>query len=523
LHFVHQAGATGELHVPEIMGAGTALFDYDQDGDLDIYLTNGALNLGGAPAPGTPVNHLFRQEPDGRFVDVTVSSGLGDPGYGMGVAVGDIDNDGDLDVYVTNYGPDRLYRNRGDGTFQDVTAGAGIDVDGWSCSAAFFDFDRDGFLDLYVTRYVQYDSEIKCLDQTGRRDYCGPVSYEGTSDVLLHNSGDGSFTDVSEAAGMTEISARGLGVVCEDFNDDGWPDVYVANDAHPNQLWINRGNGTFRDEGFLMGAALNAHGNSEASMGVVAADFDNDADLDLFLTHLVKESNTLYRNLGGGLGFEDATGVTGHGVSSMPYTGFGTAAFDVEFDGDLDLAVVNGRVMHGVPLSVQGVDPPWALYAEPNLFYVNDGTGRFELASVVAGSFHERTEVTRGLAVGDVDSDGDLDLLIGNVQGPARLYRNDAPRKGHWLTIRAIDPRLHRDAIGAVVTVHCGDRRFLRTVSMGFSYLSSSDPRLCFGLGPATRIDRIHIHWPDGLQEEFHTEGVDRALELRRGTGEPDA
>ncbi|MCH7572182.1 MAG: VCBS repeat-containing protein, partial [Planctomycetes bacterium] len=330
LDFIHETGATGELHLPEIMGGGCAMFDFDHDGDLDIYLITANDTLPEAGIADHPVNRLYRQEADGRFTDVTAESGLGDGGYGMGVAIGDIDNDGHPDVYVTNYGPDRLYRNRGDGTFEDVTEAAGIDVDGWSCSAAFFDYDRDGFLDLYVTRYVDFDPRKRCSDAAGRPDYCSPKVFGPVADVLLHNNGDPGtpgFTDVSEQAGIASAAAAGLGVVCEDFNQDGWPDVYVANDLYANHLWINQGDGTFRDMAVIMGAAYNLHGQPEAGMGVVAADFHGHGQLVWFMTHLPTEINTLYRNLGGDVGFEDVTGSAGLGASSMEYTGFGTAAF----------------------------------------------------------------------------------------------------------------------------------------------------------------------------------------------------
>ncbi len=523
LDFVHETGATGALLSPEIMAGGAAFLDFDNDGDLDIYLTNGALGLDNTEKSESPVNRLYRQEADGRFVDVTEASGLGDRGYGMGMAVGDIDNDGDVDVYVTNYGPDRLYRNNGNGIFEDVTAEARIDVHGWSASASFFDYDRDGFLDLYVTRYVDYDPSRNCFDQAGRPEYCGPKVFPGVHDVLLHNNGNGTFTNVSQAAGMISVASAGLGVVCEDLNEDGWTDVYVANDADANQLWINQGDGTFHDEALIRGAAYNMHGQAEAGMGVVAADFDGDGHPDLFMTHLVNESNTLYRNLGEDLGFEDVASVAGLARPSMAYTGFGTAAFDAELDGDLDILVVNGRVNNGKPIPGNKLAPLWQQYPEPNLFYTNDGAGRFKLIEQPVSALSAVLEISRGLAVGDIDSDGDIDLLITNTQGPARLYRNDVPRKGHWLIIRAVDPRLRRDAIGARVTVFSADRRVVRMINPGFSYQSSSDPRAHFGLGNSTRVDRIVIRWPDGLRERFGATPVDRVLRLVRGSGEPEA
>ena len=519
LDFVHENGGTGELHTPEVMGGGAALFDFDNDGDLDIYLTNGNRALLDPSAEPDAHNRLYRRESDGHYVDVSAASGLDDRGYGMGVAIGDFDNDGDADVYVTNHGPDHLYRNKGDGTFRDITAMAGIEVDTWSSSAVFFDYDRDGYLDLYVAQYVVYDPRANCSTDTGRADYCGPREFPPVPDVLLHNNGDGTFSDVSAQAGMTGIAAAGLGVVCEDLNDDGWPDVYVANDGYTNQLWINDGGSTFHDEAFLLGVAANLHGQSEAGMGIIAADLDNDERLDLFMTHLAQETNTLYRNLGPAGGFRDATGESGLGPSSMRYTGFGTAALDVDLDGDLDLAIANGRVKYGTVVPRAEPPPPWDVLAEPNLFYLNDGSGSFALAGSPCASFCDRVEITRGLVIGDIDSDGDADILVSNIRGEARLYRNDAPRQGHWLEVRAVDPRYNRAAIGARVTVHVGQRKLVRTISRGFSYLSSREPVARFGLGTAERVDRIEVRWPDGLSEVFSDVAADRAVVLTRGTG----
>ena len=520
LDFVHETGGVGDLHLPEIMGSGAALLDIEGDGDLDVYLINGAFDLGRSPRVDGPRNRLYRQQ-EGQLVDVTDESGLGDPGYGMGVAVGDVDNDGLDDVYVSNYGRDRIFRNLGDGRFRDETAAAGIDVDGWSTSAIFIDFDRDGLLDLYVARYVAYDPRVPCYDTAGRPDYCGPSAFPGMSDVLLRNEGGFRFRDVSAAAGIDGVSDAGLGVVGDDFNDDGWPDVYVANDADPNHLWINLGDGTFRDEGLIMGASVNAQGVTEAGMGVVAADFDGDALPDLFMTHLANESNTLYRNLGAGMGFEDVTVASGLAAGSAPFTGFGNVAFDAELDGDLDLALVNGRVLRG-PLLETELASPWDDYAEPNLLYRNVGDGRFEARNEEAGEFHLRTEISRGLAIGDLDGDGDGDLLVSNGQGRARIYRNDIPRRGGWLRVEAWDPRLGRLAEGAVILAEVSGRRLRRIQCRGRSYLSSSEPTAVFGLGEAARADRFLVRWPDGRRESFDGAAGDARLRLVRGEGQPE-
>jgi hypothetical protein len=505
--FTYDAGAGGELLFPEMMGGGVAVFDADGDGDLDLYFVS--------------VNRLFLQGNDGRFADATDSSGLGDPGYGTGVAIGDVDNDGQEDVFVANVGPDRLYRGLGNGRFRDVTQTAGIPAlgsvaDDWSSSAAFCDIDRDGYLDLYVVRYVIWDPGLECTDRAGRREYCGPESYEDRTDLLLRNQGDGTFRDITAAAGIDVVTGAGLGIVCEDVDDDGWVDIYIANDGDPNQLWINQRDGTFIDDALIMGASVNAAGLDEAGMGVVAADFDNDTDVDLFLTHLREETNTFYRNLGPGLGFEDQTTRVGLAASSVPYTGFGTAPFDIDLDGDLDLVIVNGRVLRGDLLTTD-LPEPWSFYAEPNLVYANDA-GSFRLLTEEVRALIDPIEVSRGMAVGDLDADGDLDLVVSNIESPARLYRGEPP-PGHWLLVDVFDPRLNRRALGARVTVSSGDRRQRRTVQGAMSYLSSSDPRAHFGFGAAGAPVSILVRWPDGLEETFGDIAVDQAIVLRRGEG----
>ncbi len=515
LIFHHDLGlGDTTYYMPESMGSGGGFLDYDSDGDLDVYLVNGARRLA-APRTSPLRNQLFRQESDHTFTNVTDESGLGDTGFGMGVAAGDIDNDGDVDVYVTNVGDDQLYRNNGDGTFTLVTSQAGIRNPNWGTSVALFDFDVDGFLDIYVTNYVRLDTGVACVDLAGRRRYCGPFDHPAAPDVLFHNRGDGTFRDISQESGIGLDSSPGLSVVSADFTGDGYPDIYVANDREPNYLWINRGDGTFHDQAVALGAAVNGFGQAEASMGIGVGDVDGDLHLDLFVTHLSAESNTLY--MSDGRGFVDNTLPSQLGSVSLPYTGFGTGFFDYDHDGDVDLAVVNGRVTRGQVLTGAPAPGFWDDYAEPNLLFENDGTGRFRHVTDEATAFSESITNSRALAFGDVDNDGDVDLLMTSGGGRAQLFRNDTLNKGHWLLVRAVDPRLQRDAIGAEITVVVGDRRLRRVIAPSYSYLSTNDHRAHFGLGNATQVDQITVRWPDGHVEILRHVAADQILTVERG------
>ncbi len=510
LDFHHFTGATGEYHFPEIMGSGCAFLDYDGDGDLDVYLLQGALLEPGVSlsdavfpprAPAPIRNRLYRNDlsSDGRlrFVDVTEESGAGDTAHAMGVATGDYDNDGDVDLYVTNIGPDVLLRNNADGTFTDVTAAAGLGDPRWTTSAAFLDYDRDGYLDLFVTAYVDFTpaTNKECFLESGARDYCNPKAYLPIPGRLYRNRGDGSFIDVSAPSGVDAVYGHGLGVVAGDFDGNGWVDVYVANDGDANQLWMNEG-GVFTDEALLAGAAFNEHGVAEAGMGIAPGDHDGDGDLDLFLTHLNGESNRLLENLGGAM-FEDVTARRGLGQPSLPFTGFGVGWIDVNHDAHLDLLIANGDV--AMIESQIGESYP---YHQTNQIMINDGQGKFRDATPEAGSALALSEVSRGLALGDVDNDGDVDALISNNAGPARLLRNELRDKGSWILLRVLDRSLGRDASGSAVRLTLTDGRVLvRHVRTDGSYLSASDPRLHFAWPAGPVIRSMQLLTPEGRTE----------------------
>jgi hypothetical protein len=451
----------------------------------------------------------------------------------MGVTAGDIDNDGHIDVYISGYGGGRLFRNRGkdaDGRwlgFEDVTRSAGVEQPRWGTSCAFVDYDRDGWLDLVVVNYVDYDPSVPCGEASGRRDFCHPGTFAGTATRLFRNRGRGpdgrwlGFEDVTVTAGLAGAPGPGLGVVCADFNGDGWPDILVANDARPNHLWINQHNGTFKEMAVQRGIACNVLGQPQANMGIALGDVDGDGRLDVFITHLTEESHTLWRQDSQGPRgyFLDATARAGLASPRWRGTGFGTVLADFDHDGWLDLAIVNGRVTRGKPAAGPDVPAYWRPYAERNQLFVNQGKGRFRDVSPANVPFCGSAAVSRALVWGDFDDDGGVDLLVTTVAGRARLFRNVAPKRGRWLGVRAIDPRLRRDAYGARVIVTAGSRRWVAEVCPGQSYLSSGDPRVHFGLGQIERIDELRIDWPDGLKETFVPGGLNRHVTLLRGQG----
>lgn len=536
LAFQHVTGATGEFYFPEIMGSGCALFDYDGDGDLDVYAVQGST-LAAAdhlaphpippPPPGGPTNKLYRNDlhmdATGAwtlsFTDVTDEAGVGNAHFGMGCAVGDMDNDQDPDLFVTNVGPNVLYRNNGDGTFSDVTSAAGVGDASWASSAAFFDYDRDGFLDLYVVNYVNFTvrNNKRCYTPAGARDYCNPISYEPVGDILYRNRGDGTFENVTSSAGIAASTGSGLGVACSDLDGDGWIDVYVANDGEPNHLWMNRGDGTFDNRALMAGAALNAVGQPEAGMGVAVADFDEDGDDDVFVAHLTGETNTLYRNDGTGW-FHDDTYSAGLASDSMPMTGFGTGWFDYDNDTYLDLFVANGAVRTLEQLS----GDPYP-YHQTNQLFRRTTRGTLDNVTAESGDGLALSEVSRGTAFGDIDNDGDVDILLSNNRGGLRLLRNETDSAASWIRLKLQGTRCNRDAVGARVTVELADGRSLhRRVHRDGSYASSSDVRIHVGLaGLADKNAAVTVHWPDGRRECWKNVSVREQTILRQGDGIP--
>jgi hypothetical protein len=527
LNFVHDPGPVGTYFMPQIVGSGCALFDYDGDGRLDVYLVQNA-----GPDSGV-TNRLFHQEKDGTFRDVSKGSGLDVAGYGMGVAIGDVNNDGRPDVFLTEYGRCRLFLNNGDGTFTDVTKDAGLDNPRWCTSAAFVDYDRDGWLDLVVVNYLDYGPDRPCTDLGGRREFCPPTAFAGTVSHLFHNLGRGPggkgirFEDVTHKAGLEKRPGPGLGVVCADFDGDGWPDILIANDRKANHLWINQHDGTFKDgaeEALRRGLAYNADGQPQANMGIALGDVDGDGLFDVFITHLTEETHTLWKQGPRGM-FQDRSAALGVTATRYRGTGFGTVMADFDHDGAPDLAVANGRVLHSRSINdVSAADaarlgPFWVEYAERNQLLANDGKGHFRDVSADSPAFCGPSGVFRGLACGDIDGDGAIDLLLTEVSGRVRLFRNVAPKRGHWLMVRALDPRLHRDAYGAEVTVVAAGRRWKQWVNPASSFLCSNDPRAHFGLGSAECVEAIEVLWPDGLKETFPGGPVDKAVVLCRGEG----
>ncbi|PYQ01763.1 MAG: RNA-binding protein [Acidobacteria bacterium] len=490
------------------MGGGVAVLDYDNDGRLDVFFTNGAQLEDPMPAARAPDksdrrfwNRLYHQERDGTFRDVTERAGLtGMPQnrYGMGVAVGDYDNDGFEDLYVTGYGGNTLYHNNGDGTFRDVTQTAGVAASGWSASAGFFDYDNDGKLDLFVTRYVDWTFQTNgyCGEKKpGYRAYCHPDNYDGVSSILYRNNGDGTFTDVSAKAGIAGSIGKGLGVAFADYDQDGFVDVYVANDSVQSFLFHNGGNGTFSEVGLLVGVGFNEDGKTFAGMGADFADYDNDGRPDIVVTDLSNERYRLFRQGGDG-SFQDATNASGIGAATLLFSGWSTRLFDYDNDGWKDLFVAQGHVMDTIEKT-----SPNLRYLQPPLLLRND-SGRF--ARVVPGEAFERAWPGRGAAFGDLDNDGDVDVVVGSVGGPALVLRNDGGNLRSWLGIQTIGKRSNRDGIGCRVKVvsPSGSTQYF-TVNTAVGYLSASDKRLIVGLDGETAARLVEIRWPSGVVQKL--------------------
>ncbi len=501
-------------YIVESMSGGVALLDYDNDGYLDIYFVN-SLTVDMVKSKEKTRSVLYRNNGDGTFADVTDKAGVGDIGWGMGVAIGDYNNDGWDDIYVTCLGPNHLLRNNGNGTFTDVTQRAGVGDPRWSTGAAFVDYDNDGKLDLFVSNYVDFD--VNNLPEFGKGRtcqfkgvpvQCGPRGLKGAGDTLYHNNGDGTFTDVSRKAGVSDPDGYyGLGVICSDFDGDGLVDIFVANDSTPNFLYHNNGEGTFKEVGFASGTALNENGSEQGSMGVTLGDYNHDGRLDLFITNFDDDYNTLYHNDGKG-SFTDVSYAAKVAAVSLPYVGWGTWFFDFDNDGWVDLLVVNGHVYPQLPT-----------YRQRNFVHHNNRDGTFtEVGEQLGGPFVEK-RTGRGAAFGDIDNDGDVDVVINNLDGPPQVLRNDGGNAGNSVLIKMVGVKSNRDGIGARVKIVSGDLAQIAEVYSGGSYLSQSDLRLHFGLEKRTKANLIEVHWPSGTVDRISDSGVNKIITIKEGQG----
>jgi hypothetical protein len=524
LTFVHTNGASGRYFYPEILGPGVALLDYDADGDLDVFLPQGAPLATAAPPTTTAVTaRLYRNDlavaPDGtrrlRFTDVSSGSGLVGPHFALGAATGDVDNDGRVDLYVTGVGGNQLFRNNGDGTFADITAASGAaNRGGLAVSAAFIDVDRDGWLDLYVANNVDYrpDNRTVCPNPAGAPDYCPPQIYGGQRDRLYRNGGGGRFRDVTATALPGLVARPGLGISTADFDGDGWLDIFVANDGEPDFLWMNQRDGTLKEAGLPAGVALTAEGRAEASMGVDAGDFDNDGDEDLMVTELTGQGTNLFIN-DGAARFRDLSAASGLGGASSPYTGWGTAWFDYDNDGWLDVLAVNGTI-----IAQEGRTASAFPYDQRKLLFRNLGSGRVEAVTARAGPALAGSASGRGAAFGDVDNDGDIDVLIGNDSGPVELLVNHIGDDAHWLGLR-LTGRDGRDMLGArVAVVRAGQPVLWRRARSDGSYGSANDPRVLVGLGASSAAAMVRVRWPDGQEEAWPSVPADTWTTLTQGS-----
>jgi enediyne biosynthesis protein E4 len=517
INFVQDSTQTDQKYYLETMGTGVGWIDYDQDGLMDLYFVqSGATDI---YKPSHPLRSaLYRNNGDGTFTDVTEKAGVGGEGhYGQGVAVGDFDNDGYPDLYVTGYGRAILYHNNGNGTFTDITAKAGVADEGeWSTSAAWFDYDKDGYLDLVVTNYIEWSpkNNLWCGERApGYRSYCNPNNYKGQKTKLYRNNHDGTFTDVSDKSGVGVPESKGMGVVIADFNNDGWPDIAIANDTWPNFLFLNNHDGTFKDVSLLSGLAASEDGHYEAGMGIDAADVDGDGWMDVYITHLDFELNRLYHNNGDET-FTDDTFASGIGNKAVLLSGVAAKFIDYDNDGWPDILQLNGAMLDNVNLYHSEVS-----YKEPLLMFRNLGKGRFEKTSEALGPDFVRPVAGRGLATADFDNDGDIDIAV-NVRGDSPLLlRNDGGNANHWLEILLIGTQSNRDGVGSVLKLTSEGVTHVEQAKGGMSYMSASDPRIHFGLGKRTTIESLVITWPSGHVDKLTNVPIDKIIAVKEGTG----
>jgi hypothetical protein len=507
-------------YIVESMSGGVALFDYDNDGYVDIYFVN-SLTLDLLKSGGKTRSALYHYNGDGTFTDVTEKAGVGDVGWGMGVAVGDYNNDGFDDLYVTCLGDNHLFKNNGNGAFTDITKRAGVNDPRWSTGAAFVDYDADGHLDLFVSNYVDFDinhlpefGQGRLCQYKGIPVQCGPRGLRGAGDTLYHNNGDGTFTDVSARAGVSDPGGYyGLGVICSDFDGDGWTDIYVANDATPNFLYHNNGNGTFKEIGFTSGTSVSENGTEQASMGVTLADYDHDGRFDIFATNFSEEYNVLYRGAGTD-DFNDASYQAQVAEVSLPYVGWGTKFFDYDNDGWVDLFVANGHVYPQVENAKIATE-----YRQRKLLHHNNRDGTFSEVAASHGEALMEKRVSRGAAFGDIDNDGDVDIIVNDLDGPPQLLRNDGGNANNSVEIKTVGVKSNRDGTGARVKIVSGNLTQIDEVRSGASYLSHNDLRLHFGLERRTKIDLLEVRWPSGVVDKITGVGVNRLLVFKEGQG----
>lgn len=515
ISFVHTDGSSGKRYIVETVSAGLALFDYDGDGDIDIYFLNGAP-LRGATVKVPPKNALYRNDGGWKFTDVTETADVGDPGYGLGVAVGDYDNDGDPDIYLNNYGPNVLYSNNGDGTFTDVTEKAGVSNGHQvGAGACFLDIDKDGDLDLYVANYVNFTYENHQIVRfNGYPAYVGPMNYHPTPDTLYRNNGDGTFADISEESGIAAHKGTGMGMVCADYDNDGDTDIYVGNDVAGNSIFENDGTGKFEEVGLFTGLAYDVSGTPQGTMGVDCGDYNNDCLLDFHATSYQRDLATLYRNLGNG-SFEDVTRITGAGDGTLPYVTWGNGLVDFDNDGDRDIFIACGHLHDNVEL----FDNVTSYYVQ-NILLENAGQEKFVNISDKCGDGLAVKLSSRGAGFDDLDNDGDIDAVILNSRREPTILRNDSVNNNHWIQIQLKGVRTNRDGIGAHVKVTAGDLTLLDEVHSGRGYQSHFGIRLHFGLGNRDKIDRIEVSWIGGDIDVFENISVDQLITLTEGGSE---